>query len=180
MLCFYNFNLVCMETVYINAILETISYLCLATRKWPRGGFIFATFYSRGGIQSHCCGTSAISSSSRPLGPLVLSVNPHGHLRWRGCGGAVSSCSSSSNLRSSRWIVLSRSPTSRWYSAYLALFTPFRTLMIESMAKRTAFSTMRSSSARRSACSVPVPTTSMSLWLNWLAVRGGGGGGRLG
>lgn len=33
MLCFYNFNLVCMETVYINAILETISYLCLATRK---------------------------------------------------------------------------------------------------------------------------------------------------
>lgn len=100
------------------------------------------------------CG-SAQTCATRNLLQSVLCITPQVHTGWR---GACSSRSSSLSLHSSRWISLSRSPTIRWYSLVLALLTPYSTLIIESIAKRIAFSTTRTSSSRRCACRLPVVT----------------------
>lgn len=68
--------------------------------------------------------------------------------------GTCSSCSISFSLHSNRWISLSLSATIRWYSWALALFTPYSTFIIESIANRMAFSTTRASSSRRCGCKV--------------------------
>lgn len=68
--------------------------------------------------------------------------------------GTCSSCSISFSLHSNRWISLSLSATIRWYSRALALFTPYSTFIIESIASRMAFSTTRASSSRRCGCKV--------------------------
>lgn len=147
-------------SLYINVILQSSQNVkaasCVPVALLSQSCLVSSGSVLLGSYRLCCAGCgSAQTCATRNLLQSVFCITPQVHTGWR---GACSSRSSSLSLHSSRWISLSRSPTIRWYSLVLALLTPYSTLIIESIAKRIAFSTTRTSSSRRCACRLPVVT----------------------